>query len=109
MLSSPRLGSPPLALGGFIEDRQALGRRERPVRIAPDDPDGVALDDPLDVVARPNPKPIGDRLRYRDLELAGDLGHVLTLTRILALINHGIVPLFPSASLTTGLRPDVSC
>ena len=109
MCAPPLLVSLPLTRGRFIEDRQAFDRGERPSPVPPDDPDGIALDDPFDLIARPNPEAVRDRLRHRDLELTGDLGHVLTLTRILALINHGIVPLFPSASLTTGLRPDVSC
>jgi len=91
MCAPPLLVSLPLTRGRFIEDRQAFDRGERPSPVPPDDPDGIALDDPFDLIARPNPEAVRDRLRHRDLELTGDLGHVLTLARATALIKHGIL------------------
>lgn len=102
MLSPPRPGALPLAFRGFIEDRQPFGRGERLSPTASDDPDSVALDDPLDLVARPNPEAVSDCLRNGDLQLTGNLGHILTLSRIRALIKHGMVRVSPRGSLTTG-------
>jgi hypothetical protein len=83
----PLLVSFPLALGRFIEQGEAFCRGERASLVAADDADGVAIDDPVNFVTRPNPEPVRDRFWDRDLELAGNLGHILTLARILALIK----------------------
>ncbi len=62
--------------------REAALAVERPVLAHPgQDADGIPLRPPFDIVARPDPEALGDRLGNGDLQLARDLGHVLTLAR----------------------------
>src|SRR4051794_37976016 len=74
-----------LTCGGFVEQRQPLGGRQRAPRILRHDADAVAIHQPVDLVARPYAEAVGHRFWHGDLQFARDLGHILTIARTTAL------------------------
>jgi hypothetical protein len=53
------------------------------------DLDGLAHEAQLELVADANPATLGERLRQRDLELSGDLGHEHSLALIKEIVKDG--------------------
>jgi hypothetical protein len=77
-----------LAGSGLVEPTQTLERitgRGLPPRR--NDADRVPGDQPLDLVAGPNSIVVGHRFGDGDLELRGNFGHVLTLSRSVSLFK----------------------
>src|SRR5713226_2844715 len=70
-----------LPLPRIIEEGQLLGFRQGRLLTPDVHTDPVPGGLPLDLVAGADPVLVGERLGKRDLELARDLRHVLTLAR----------------------------
>ena len=72
-----------LALGCLVEEAEPRFQiEETTAGLRGRHAETVPAHRPVDVVARPNAELDGERLRHSDLELAGDLGHVLTIARM---------------------------